>query len=63
LSISQIEQQVKLSSDIIRSVTINSIRINGREIALKDFAPSSARQYLVAGNVNVNSVIIGTSSY
>lgn len=63
LSISQIEQQVKLSSDIIRSVTINSITINGREIALKDFSPSSVRQYLVAGNVNVNSVIIGTSSY
>lgn len=63
LSISQIEQQVKLSSDVIRSVTINSITINGREIALKDFAPSSVRQYLVAGNVNVNSVIIGTSSY
>lgn len=63
LSISQIEQQVKLSSDVIRSVTINSITINGREIALKDFAPSSVRQYLVAGNVNVNSVIIGASSY
>jgi uncharacterized phage protein gp47/JayE len=63
LSISQLEQQVKLSSDLIRSVTINSITINGREIALKDFSPSSVRQYLVAGNISINSVIIGTSSY
>lgn len=63
LSISQLEQQIKISSDIIRSVTINSITVNGREISLKDFSPSSVRQYLSAGNVNINSVIIGTSSY
>lgn len=63
LSISQIEQQIKMSTDVIRSVTINSITVNGREISLKDFSPSSVRQYLVAGNININSVIIGTSSY
>lgn len=63
LSVSQIEQQVKLSSDVIKSVNINSMTINGQEIPLKDFIPTSVREYLTAGNVNVYSVIIGTSSY
>jgi len=61
--LSEIERQAKLSSDIIRSVTINSMTADGREVPLKDFSPSGVREYLAAGNVNVFSVIIGNSNY
>lgn len=63
LSISRIEQSIKNSSDIVRSVTISSIKINGQEIPIKDYVPTSVREYLAAGSINISSVIIGTTSY
>ena len=63
ISLSQIEQQIKLSSDLIRGVTINTFTADGRELPLKDFIPNSIKEYITAGNVNIYSVIIGSSNY
>ena len=63
VSISEIERQIKLSSDYIRSVTINSFNADGKEIPLKDFTPSSDKIYAVAGSVSINSVIMGINNY
>lgn len=63
VSLSQIEQLIKSSSDFIRGVTINSFTADGSELPLKDFDLNTARQYIVAGNVNVYAVIIGSSNY
>lgn len=63
VSLNEIERQVKLSSDIVKSVTINSMTADGREVPLKDFSPSGVREYLAAGNISVFSVIIGNSTY
>lgn len=63
VSLSEIERQIKLSSDIIRSVTFSSLTADGRELPLKDFASDSVTQYFTAGNVNISSVIIGAASY
>jgi uncharacterized phage protein gp47/JayE len=63
ISISEIERQIKLSSDYIRSVTINSFNADGKEIPLKDFTPSSDKIYAVAGSVSINSVIMGINNY
>jgi uncharacterized phage protein gp47/JayE len=63
ISVSEIERQIKLSSDYIRSVTINSFNADGKEIPLKDFTPSSDKIYPVAGSVSINSVIMGINNY
>jgi uncharacterized phage protein gp47/JayE len=63
LSISKIEQNIMSSSDIIRGVNITSISANGRQMPLRDYTPTSVREYIGAGNISVNSVIIGASSY
>jgi uncharacterized phage protein gp47/JayE len=63
VSLAAIENQVKISSDLIRGVVINSFTANGSELPLKDFDLNSAREYATAGNVNVYAVIIGSSSY
>lgn len=62
-SISMIEQQMKLSSDLIRSVTINSFTSNGMEIPLQDYNLNTITKYIAAGNIQVNAVIIGSSTY
>jgi uncharacterized phage protein gp47/JayE len=63
VSLSEIENQVKLSSDIIRGVTFDSFAADGVELALEDFTLNTITKYAVAGNVNVNAVIIGSSTY
>lgn len=62
-SVSAIEQQIKLSSDLIRGVTINSFTADGQELPMKDIDLNTARKYIGAGNININSVIIGSSTY
>lgn len=62
-SITAIEQQIKLSSDMIRGVTINSFTADGQELPMKDVDLNSARKYIAAGNINIFSVIIGSSTY
>jgi len=63
LSVSEIERQIKLSSDYIRGVVITEMSVDGREIPLVDYTPEGSIRYLAAGNINVSSVIMGTSAY
>lgn len=63
VSLSQIEQQIKLSSDLIRGVTFNSFNADGRELPLKDYQPTKVTEYIAAGTVTLNSVIISGSTY
>ena len=63
VSIKEIEKQIRNSSDYIRGVTINSFNIDGQEIAIKDFTPTSERVYPGAGSIALYSVIMGQSNY
>lgn len=63
VSLSAIEQQIKLSSDTIRGVTINSFTADGSELPLQDFNLNTITKYIAAGNIQVNTVIIGSSTY
>lgn len=63
VSVQEIERQIKISSDIIRSVNITSLMAGGASINRKEFRPPSERQYPVSGAININSVIIGVSNY
>lgn len=63
VSLSEIERQIRLSSDIIRGVSISTFAADGVELALEDFMLNSVTKYAVAGNINVNAVIIGSSTY
>lgn len=63
VSLSMIEQQIKMASDLVRSVTFNVFAADGKELPLQDYTLNSVKQYPVAGNVSINSVIIGNSTY
>jgi len=63
VSFAQLEQQIKSSSDLIRGVTFSSFTADGKELPLKDFMPNSVKEYISAGNINIYSVIIGSSNY
>ena len=63
VSISEIERQIKLSSDYIKFVTINSFDADGKDIPLKDFRPYSDKMYTVAGSISINSDIMGINNY
>jgi len=62
-SIQEVERQVRLSSDLIRSVNITLSSAGGVPISRKDFMPPSERQYIVSGTINISSVIMGVSNY
>lgn len=62
-AIQEIEQQIRISSDIIRNVNINSFTADGQELPLQDFNLNTVTKYITAGNVSVNAVIIGSSNY
>jgi uncharacterized phage protein gp47/JayE len=63
LSISEIENQMKLSSDSISSVSITSLSLDGKPVAVEDQNLNTVTKYFVAGNVDANSVIIGVKNY
>ena len=63
VSVQEVERRITQSSDLIRGVTITTAAANGVNVNRKDFKPSSERQYIVAGNISISSVIIGTSNY
>lgn len=63
VSMQEIENRIKQSSDLVKGVTITSASANGINVNRKDFKPSSERQYIVAGNIGISSVIIGLSNY
>lgn len=63
VSIQEIERQIKISSDLVRSVTITGATAAGVSINRKDYRPPNERQYIVSGTISINSVIIGLSNY
>lgn len=63
VSVSEIERQIKLSSDYIKFVTINSFNADGKDVPLKDFRPYSDKMYTVAGSISINSDIMGINNY
>jgi hypothetical protein len=63
MSIQEVERQIRISSDLIRSVSITNISAEGTSINRKDFRPQTERDYIVAGDISINSVIIGLSNY
>lgn len=62
VSITEIERQIRQSSDYIRNVSINSFNVDGKELPLSDFTPSSDKVYAGAGNISIYSVIMGQSN-
>jgi uncharacterized phage protein gp47/JayE len=63
LSISEIENQMKLASDSVMSVSVTSISLDGRPVAIEDQNLNTVTKYFVAGNLDANSVIIGVTNY
>jgi uncharacterized phage protein gp47/JayE len=63
VSIQEIEARIRLSSDLVKAVNITAASAKGVNVNRKDFRPSSEREYIVAGNINISSVIIGVSNY
>ena len=58
ISFSDIEAQVRASSDFIKSINILSVTANGQEVPRGVFRINSEREYIIAGSVSVFSVII-----
>lgn len=63
VSMSMIERQIKMSSDLVRGVRFNAFSADGKELPLQDYSLNSVKQYPAAGNVNIYSVIIGNATY
>ena len=59
----EIEARIRQSSDLVKSINITTASAKGVNVNRKDFKPYSERQYIVAGNINISSVIIGVSNY
>lgn len=62
-SMQEVERQIRVSSDLIRSINITAATAGGINVNRKDFKPSGEKQYIVAGDINISSVIIGLSNY
>lgn len=60
ISFGEIESQVKLASDFIKSVNILSVSANGQEIPKGVYRINSDKQYMIAGSVSVFSVIMSS---
>lgn len=63
LSLTEVENQMKKSSDSISSVSITSITLDGRPVAIEDQNLNTVTKYFSAGNIEANSVIIGVQNY
>lgn len=63
VSLSALEQQIRLSSDIIRGISINMVTADNKEVPLEDFNLNTITKYPIAGTVNINAAIIGSSTY
>jgi hypothetical protein len=63
LSLSEIERQIRLASEIIMSVTINSLKVDNNNIPNKDYRLSDDKSYMAAGVLNLYSVIMGATNY
>jgi uncharacterized phage protein gp47/JayE len=58
LSFGDIESQIRSSSDLVKSVNILSVSVNGQEIPKGVYRINSEREYMIAGSVSIFSVII-----
>jgi uncharacterized phage protein gp47/JayE len=63
VSLKEIEQQIRLSSGLIRSVVINGFTADNKELPLEDFTLNTITKYPSSGNVFVNAAIISSSTY
>jgi len=63
LSITEVERQARLASEVIVSATINSLRVEGQNIPNKDYRLSDDKSYMTAGSLSIYSVIMGSSDY
>jgi uncharacterized phage protein gp47/JayE len=63
IEIQEVERQIKISSEFIKSINITSITAGGVNVNRKEFKPQNERQYIVSGTISINSVIIGASNY
>jgi len=63
LSITEVERQARLASEVIVSATINSVRVEGQNIPNKDYRLSDDKSYMTAGSLSIYSVIMGSSDY
>jgi uncharacterized phage protein gp47/JayE len=63
ISYSDIESQVKIASDFIKSVNILSVSINNQEIPKGIYRINDDRKYMIAGTVSVFSVIMSSVNY
>lgn len=63
ISSGDIESVARSASDLIKSVNILSVSVNGQEIPKGVFRINDDRQYMVAGSVSVFSVIMSSVTY
>lgn len=63
VSMQEVERQIRISSDLVRAVNITNASAGGINVNKKDFRPSNEKQYIVSGEINISSVIIGLSNY
>jgi len=63
LSITELERQAKIASDVIVSASVNLVRVDNKNIPNKDYRLSDDKSYMTAGSLAVYSVIMGNSNY
>jgi uncharacterized phage protein gp47/JayE len=63
ISYSDIESQIRASSDFIKSVNVLSVTSKGQEIPKGIFRLNTEREYMIAGTVSVFSVIMSSQGY
>lgn len=63
ISFGDIESQVRLASDFIKSVNVLSVSSNGQEIPKGVYRINNDRQFMVAGTISVFSVIMSSVNY
>lgn len=63
ISLTEIERQAKMASEVIISATINSVRVDNKNVPNKDYRLSDDKSYMVAGSLSVYSVIMGNTNY
>lgn len=59
ISIGEIERQMKLSSELVVSVTVGNLKVDNKNIPNKDYRLSDDRSYMAAGVLSLFSVIMG----
>jgi uncharacterized phage protein gp47/JayE len=63
ISITDLESQIRFSSDLIRSVNVLSATVKGQELPKGSFTLNTEREYMIAGTVSLFSVIMSSTGY